>query len=147
MNAASNEAQAAEAAPAASPAPEKAPPFGQNALKVQVAQLVEHVQRQEKALAELTAIVGQQGQELSEARSQLSRLALAMGRQDLLTPPATIEQLHDAYKAGRSLLVLKDCNIPGQRFIAGTKIEARQYDLEKMATLIEQRHLAVAVVD
>jgi len=147
-------AAATEAAPVAAdtPAPatagEKGAPFGQAALKVQVAQLSELVQTLATALGRLTEGVSRQGQELSEVRSQLGRLALAMGRQDLLTPPATVEQLREGYRAGRSLLVLKDCTVTGGfRFIAGTKVEARQYDLERMANLVEQGHLAVAVVE
>lgn len=139
-------------APAPSPsaepevvAPPVKPAFG-GASKADVAALRGEVARLSQASA---ALVESYDRQLEELRGQLARLASSMGRSDILTPPATVEQLRAAHKAGAFLLVLRDLAIAGSagmRFTAGTKIEARQYPLDRLIELIETGRLSVAVV-
>lgn len=117
------------------------PAFG-NASKAEIAGLRAEVAR-------LAPIVESQAKDIEELRSQLARLASSMGRSDILTPPATVEQLRAAHKAGAFLLVLRELLITGSagmRFTAGTRIEARQYPLDRLIELIETGRLSVAVV-
>lgn len=96
-------------------------------------------------IEELEDLVKTQGQTLARQDILLRRLADAMGRRDLLAPPATVEQLRAAHKAGQSVLVLKDCKSHGLDLRNGTKVEIRQFPLEDIIELVERGLLAVAV--
>ena len=116
-------------------------------IKAQVLQLLEQNARQADQIAAMQDAQAKQETDLAELRSQLGRLAGSLGRSDVMTPAATVEQLKAAYTAGQHLHVLKDCKMPGGvNFIAGTKIEARQYPLERLLELVERGQLAVSVV-
>lgn len=116
-------------------------------IKAQVLQLLEQNARQTDQIAAMQDAQAKQETDLAELRSQLGRLAGSLGRSDVMTPAATVEQLKAAYTAGQHLHVLKDCKMPGGvNFIAGTKIEARQYPLERLLELVERGQLAVSVV-
>lgn len=105
----------------------------------------QRVQDLETKFAQMATMVEAQALQLERQDLLIGRLAEALGRRDLLTPPATVEQLRAAYKAGRSLLILKDCKSHGLNFSNGTKVEARQFQLEDMVELLERGLLAVAI--
>lgn len=137
---------AAETAEVAeTPAETKTSNLQGSGLKVQVAALTERCDAQAERMSGLTTVVNAQTVELGELRSLIGRLATSLGRADILTPPATTEQLRVAYKQGAMLVVLKDCKVPGMNFVADTKIEARQFPLERLIELIEMGKLALAI--
>lgn len=114
-------------------------------LRIEVAELKAQV----AARHDLNGTIEAQGQMIAELRGQLGRLAASMGRSDILTTPATVDQLRAAHAAGNMLLVLRDLAIagpPAVRFTAGAKIEARQYALDRLIELVEGGKLHVAVV-
>jgi hypothetical protein len=138
-------------APAPSPSveievkPEPAKFGGPGALRAEVARLTLLA----ADVPALRALVEEQGKAIAELQAQLARLAASMGRSDILTPPATVEQLRAAHKRGAQLLVLRDLAITGSagiKFVAGTKVEARQYPLDRLIELLETGRLSVAVV-
>ena len=116
-----------------------------HALRIEVAELKAQV----AARHDLNGTIEAQAQMIADLRAQLGRLAASMGRSDILTTPATVDQLRAAHGAGHMLLVLRDLAIagpPAVRFTAGAKVEARQYALDRLIELVEAGKLHVAVV-
>lgn len=147
-------AAAAEVAP--EPVPEQAPaenadtkpakaPFGVNAIRVSVAELKDIVGKQGAEISALRENLGTALGQVEELRAQLGRLAAAVGRGDVMTPPLTPEQLRKAHAQGQRLVSLKECTLPNLRFAAGFVFEARQYPLDRMVELIEQGLGAFAI--
>jgi hypothetical protein len=145
-------APAADApAPAPSVEPEAKKPIvgGPGAARAEVARMAPIVARLELEVASLQGTVARQAQQLADLNSQIARLAAAVGRGDLLTPSATVEQIKAAHAQGKQLLVLKTCHQTGSNgvhFIASTRIEPRQFHLDRIIELVDSGEVAFALV-
>lgn len=84
--------------------------------------------------------------ELDAIRAILGRIGKALNRQDLLTPPASAEQVEAALKAGCTLQVLQPYKAMGIAFEAGRRLESTAFDHRSILDGVRSGRLLVSIV-
>ncbi len=92
------------------------------------------------------SLPGNVSAELAEIRGVLGRIGTALNRQDLLTPPATAEQVRAALKVGCTLLVLQAYKAMGVAFEAGRKLESNAFEHRSIIDGVASGKLLVSIV-
>jgi len=84
--------------------------------------------------------------ELDAIRAILGRIGKALNRQDLLTPPASAEQVEAVLKAGCTLQVLQPYKAMGIAFEAGRRLESTAFDHRSILDGVRSGRLLVSIV-
>lgn len=84
--------------------------------------------------------------EVAELRAVQGRTAEALGRRDLLAPPASYEQVQAALAAGAELLVLRDYKAGPLNIKAMTRLHGSSIDHGKILAGVASGGLCVSIV-
>jgi hypothetical protein len=85
--------------------------------------------------------------ELEDIRHTVNRTADGLGRNDLIIPPATYEEVAALYTAGGGAVkVLQDCSMPGFVKKAGTVLETQTFPRATLVDGVRSGKLKVAII-
>ncbi len=84
--------------------------------------------------------------ELSNLQGAVERIANMLGRHDIISPPASVEQIEEALKQRARLRILNDYQTPTLRLSAGRVIEGQSFNHQTLLDGVRSGKLKVSVL-